>query len=208
MQSLLQEIDEMLQQLVDNSSPPVDDSASVDNFSPVENSSPGVDNSSSAIIPRMIPLQFLAPMVPFWLELIWNPFSFCVHEQGISLQAILDLEMHQEWYWILGMPDSVMPYPGQTWLHVSWPGYRQYTHTVLLEHNRTTWSIARAIARAYESFLQEAREWDFEPNEGAEWQITGEPNDVHTLANLRLHRLCWVNGEIYQADVELVVPRD
>ncbi|RPD69794.1 hypothetical protein L226DRAFT_563132 [Lentinus tigrinus ALCF2SS1-7] len=166
-----------------------------------------VDNSSRVVIPRRIPSEFRVSMPAPWLDLPSNPFSFCIHEEGISLQDILDNEHFPAWYWVLGMPDSVILFPERTWFHISWPGYRQYTQRVLLEHDGSTWSIALAIARAYESFLQEAREWDFQPDEGAAWQITGEDDDINILPNLRLHRLCWVNGEIYQADIELVAPR-
>ena len=55
---------------------------------------------------------------------------------------------------------------------------------------------------------QEARGWEFSPYSAAEsplWQITGRASEPFHLRNFRLHRLWCVVGDVYQADIEIVV---
>ncbi|TFK88861.1 hypothetical protein K466DRAFT_598268 [Polyporus arcularius HHB13444] len=159
-------------------------------------------------IPRMLPTRYTQTILPPpMVGLPLDPFPFCLHSEGIPLQEILDHAGDSEHLESLGVPYDwgIMVERQPAWLYIGWPGYEQYAHTTYLDHDGTVASIALAIARAYEDFLREAREWEFEPGEDEFWRITGGFHEPHHLQYMRLRRLWQVNGDIYQVDVELVV---
>ncbi|KAI0701447.1 hypothetical protein C8T65DRAFT_741749 [Cerioporus squamosus] len=156
-------------------------------------------------VPRMVPDEFMIVMRKPLVDLPKNPFP--LHDDGIPLQEVLDYVEDPAYIKSLGVDYDrpIMVAMQEVWLHISWPGYQKYTHTVPLKHDGTVGSVVVSVARAYRDFLREARNWEFESDELNFWRITGHLFEPHHLWHMRLRRLCWINGDIYQAEIELVV---
>ncbi|KAI0793665.1 hypothetical protein C8Q74DRAFT_522971 [Fomes fomentarius] len=163
-------------------------------------------------IPRRIPEEFLSPtaVARTIVQCTWTGRPPAVIQfsrgDGIRLWDVMfcdpqDLQLAGlDYYRFSDISRTI-------WLHISWPGYRNYTHTTPIDHDGTYGSIAFGVACAYCSFLVEARNWVFEPGVSDDplWDVQSSMYPNFDLSSLRLMSLVWVSRNIFQAEVDYVL---
>ncbi|KAI0793666.1 hypothetical protein C8Q74DRAFT_1215209 [Fomes fomentarius] len=81
------------------------------------------------------------------------------------------------------------------------------THTTPIDHDGTYGSIASGVAHAYQRFLEEAGDWEFdwEAAEDPLWDMRFFMYPSFDVFSLRLLSLVWVSQDVFQAEVDYVI---
>ncbi|KAI0741734.1 hypothetical protein C8Q80DRAFT_152386 [Daedaleopsis nitida] len=168
-------------------------------------------------VPRTFPIKLLfAKKRNSWIFTGFRPFSisFSADGNGAPLCAIMEYYRKSPIY--LENRGLLCRYHtgifSCIWLHISWPGYEAYTHTLLIDHDGTYGSIAYGVAQAYADFLESAVHWDFQVDtENPDytlglWRITNGPSALFDICTLRLVSLNHITANIFQAEIDLATP--